>query len=390
MIGDYQIVGFLGQGGMGAVYRVRNVIADREEALKVLLADFSTSPDLSARFLREIQIHASLHHPNIAAMRTAFRVDDQLVMVMEFVDGITLGERLRQGPISISQGVGWIDKALSGLQYAHANGVIHRDIKPANIIITAADGVKLMDFGIARSVADPGLTGTAVAIGSVSYMSPEVIQAAEPDSRSDLYSVGITLFELLTGRRPFIGNNNYEVMKAHLDQSATSPDAINPNVPAALASVVLRAMAKQREDRFQTADEFLSALKPFSPLSASDDTVFDLAAIAPEPKQGSAQSGTTSQSLLPSFETSTKSDRSTGFSGGPSRADIWDQSVLERVAKELSSYIGPVGRVLVHRAAKNCSSLDELSQTLAAEIPLWNERQKFLNSLSGVWSKARG
>ena len=135
-VGDYEIVGVLGKGGMGKVYRVRNLLSDRIEAMKVVLPDLSADPGLADRFLREIRVHASLEHPNIAALRTALRVDNQVLMVMELVEGISLEERLRQGPLDLASGIRYVDQILSALDLAHSRGIIHRDIKPANVIVT--------------------------------------------------------------------------------------------------------------------------------------------------------------------------------------------------------------------------------------------------------------
>jgi len=262
-VADYKVIGILGQGGMGTVFRVKSLISDREEALKVVTSDVGSPSESSARFQREIKIQASLDHPNIAALRAAFWSGNQLMMVMELVDGINLDERLRQGPVSISDALRWVSDVLSALSYAHAAGVIHRDIKPANIVITPAGNAKLTDFGIARSVRSPNLTNTGIAVGSIFYMSPEVIDALEPDVRSDIYSAGVTLYELLTEARPWGGRNHYEIMKAKLELDVRSPDALNPEIEGPLAAVVLRAIAKQPNRRFQTAAEFLEALEPF-------------------------------------------------------------------------------------------------------------------------------
>jgi serine/threonine-protein kinase len=188
-IGGYKIIGLLGVGGMGSVYRVQNLITDRQEAPKVLLPDLRTAPDLAERFGREIKTHASLEHLNIASLRTAVKLDNQLLMIMELVDRITLEQRLRQAPIDLLQGVDWMIPLLSALSCAHARGVIHRDIKPANIMITPENSLKLTDF-VASMAADNRLT--RMAIGSLHYMSPEQIQAGQPDARSDLYSLGVT------------------------------------------------------------------------------------------------------------------------------------------------------------------------------------------------------
>ena len=150
-VGDYQIIGLLGAGGMGRVYKVKNAISDRIDALKVLLPNLADDQELADRFTREIKVLASLNHPNIAGLRTAFRLENQLLMVMEFVEGTTLEERIKAGPVPIVDAIGYITQVLAALGYAHKRGVIHRDIKPANMMLTADNVIKLMDFGIAKS-----------------------------------------------------------------------------------------------------------------------------------------------------------------------------------------------------------------------------------------------
>ena len=166
-VGDYQVVGILGAGGMGQVYKVRNVISDRVEAMKVLLPDLVNQPDLADRFLREIKVQASLEHTNIDALHTAVRVENQLLMLMEFVEGVTLDQKLKDGPLPAAEAVNYIMQVLAALDYAHTRGVVHRDIKPANMMLTPEGVVKLMDFGIARSSADHKLTQTGTTVGSL-------------------------------------------------------------------------------------------------------------------------------------------------------------------------------------------------------------------------------
>jgi eukaryotic-like serine/threonine-protein kinase len=259
-IGDYEILGVLGSGGMGQVFKVRNVISDRIEAMKVLLPDLAGRQDLADRFLREIKLLAGLNHPNIAALRTALTLNNQLVMVMEYVEGVTLGTRLEQGPISTADAVNYMDQVLGALTYAHQKKVIHRDIKPANMMLTPEGVVKLMDFGIARSGTDRGLTMTGTTMGSLYYMSPEQVKGQPTDARSDLYSLGVSLYELVTGERPFRADSDYSLMAAHLQQPPKPPIELRSDLPAALNEIILMAIAKEPGQRFQSADAFRNAL----------------------------------------------------------------------------------------------------------------------------------
>lgn len=260
--GDYQVVAVLGAGGMGSVYKVRNLLLDRFEAAKILLPDLSGAPDLADRFMREIQVQASLNHPHIAAVHTALRFQNQLVMVMELVEGSTLDARLSQSPPGLELGLRYVSQLLEALSYAHSRGVVHRDIKPSNVMITPQDSVKLMDFGIARAASRERLTQPGIAIGSAAYMAPEQVKGAAPDPRSDLYSAGVTLYEIATGRKPFQGANDYEIMTAHVRQAPPPPRELNPGLPPSLEAVILKALAKNPDERFQTADEFRALLRP--------------------------------------------------------------------------------------------------------------------------------
>ena len=260
-IGDYQVIDILGAGGMGQVYKVRNLISDRAEAMKVLLPDLVQSPDLADRFLREIKVQASLEHPNIAALHTAVRADNQLLMLMEFVEGITLERKLNAGPLPVPEAVDYIRQVLAALDYAHARGVIHRDIKPANMMLTPEGVVKLMDFGIAKSATDRRLTMTGTTMGSLYYMSPEQIRGDSTlDARADLYSVGVSLYEMVTGVHPFDGDSQFAIMSAHLEKDPVPPIQIDPRLPGALNEIVLMSVLKDPNARFQTAGAFRNAL----------------------------------------------------------------------------------------------------------------------------------
>ncbi len=259
-IGDYQILNELGSGGMGKVYRVRNVLSDRIEAMKILLPNLAGREDIAARFLREIKLMANLNHPNIAALRTAFTADNQLVMIMEYVEGTDLAERLEHGPIPPPEAVSYIDQVLSALSYAHQQHVIHRDIKPSNMMLTPQGVVKLMDFGIARAGEERSITMTGTTLGSLGYMSPEQVKGDPTDARSDLYSVGVSLYEMVTGQRPFQASSDYSIMAAHVKETPKPPVELHPGLPAAMNEIIIMSIAKDPAQRFQTADAFRNAL----------------------------------------------------------------------------------------------------------------------------------
>ncbi len=281
-VGDYQIIGVLGAGGMGRVYKVKNLISDRIDAMKVLLPDLADDPALADRFLREIKVLASLNHPNIAGLRTAFRLENQLLMIMEFVDGTTLEDKLKNGPFPLLDAIDYISQVLSALGYAHSHGVIHRDIKPANMMLTPENVIKLMDFGIAKSKSDRKLTMTGTTVGSFSYMSPEQVQGTGLDARSDLYSLGVSLYEMVTGSRPFKGQSDYDLMVAQLQKAPLPPIEIQPELPKALNDIIMISLEKNPARRFQSAEAFRVALQsvkgglpslPFSPAQAAVPSV---------------------------------------------------------------------------------------------------------------------
>jgi serine/threonine-protein kinase len=259
-IGDYEVLGVLGSGGMGKVFKVRNVISDRVEAMKVLLPDLAGRQELADRFLREIKLLASLDHPNIAQLRTALTLSNRLVMVMEYVEGTTLAERLEQGPIPAAEALGYVTQVLNALSYAHSRNVIHRDIKPANMMLTPNGTVKLMDFGIARASGDASMTVTGTTVGSLFYMSPEQVKGAGVDARSDLYSLGVSIYEMVTGVRPFKADSDYSLMTAQLLERPKPPSELRPELPGQMNGIILHSMAKEPAERFQSADEFRTAI----------------------------------------------------------------------------------------------------------------------------------
>lgn len=230
--------------------------------MKVLATGNTNATEQAERFLREIRLQASLNHPNIAVVHTAFWVNDDLALVSELLEGQSLQDLLERRQVPLNQALDVIAQVLEALSYAHARGIIHRDISPANIFLTTGGAVKIIDFGLAKAATDLRLTREGSPIGAAHYMSPEQIRGAQDiDTRTDIYSSGVVLYELVVGKKPFEGNNAFHIMKAHTEQPPPSPAAANLQIPAALSAVILRAMAKKPEERFQSADAFLHAVK---------------------------------------------------------------------------------------------------------------------------------
>ena len=238
---------------------------------------------------------ASLSHPHIASLHTAFKVDDQIAMVMELIEGEDLHWKLhRAWPGRAVEGIEYVRQVLSALEYAHARTIIHRDIKPSNIMITQLGQAKLLDFGMAFKGADQRVTRPGLILGTLHYMSPEQVRGERVDARSDLYSTGVTLYEILTARRPFDGSTEYQIMASHLQETPKWPSDINPAIPYSLSVTLLKALAKDPAERFQTAAEFLNALTHISLDEAAtlqtlaiEPDLADLARTAARPPSGS-------------------------------------------------------------------------------------------------------
>ncbi|WP_051669401.1 serine/threonine-protein kinase [Bryobacter aggregatus] len=260
-VGHYQIVEEIGAGGNGRVLKVEHLITRRREAMKILINGRPTSQEYAHSFLREIRLQASLDHPNIAAVLNAFWLEDDLVMVMELIEGSSLQKLLSGRRLSLEQGLGIMRQVLHALSYAHSNGVVHRDVSTANIIVHETGRIKLTDFGLARGSSEMALTEAGGMVGSPNYISPEQVRGATaPDQRSDIYSTGVVLYELLTGTRPFAGDSAFLLMQAHVQQSPQPPIERNAVIPRFINDAILKALAKNPLDRFQSAEEFLAAI----------------------------------------------------------------------------------------------------------------------------------
>lgn len=261
-VGHYQIVEEIGAGGNGRVLKVQHLITRRREAMKILSNGRPTSQEYAHRVLREIRLQASLDHPNIAAVLNAFWIEDDLVMVMELIEGQTLQHHLAQRKLSLEHAIHWIRQVLLALTYAHVHGVVHRDISTGNIIVTNEGRIKLTDFGLAKNSADLHVTDSGGMVGSPYYISPEQVRgAAAADHRSDIYSTGIVLYEMVTGTKPFEAESSFLLMQAHVQHKPVPPIERNPAIPQFISDAIMKAVEKNPADRFPTAADFLEALE---------------------------------------------------------------------------------------------------------------------------------
>src|SRR6266545_2949801 len=263
LLGDrYEVGRLLGAGGMAEVFEGRDRLLARRVAIKVLLAEFSQDPSFLVRFKREAQVAASLSHPNIVGVYDTGVEGGTNFIVMEYVEGRTLRDLLRiGGPPPADRAAGIASDVCDALAAAHARGLIHRDVKPANVMLSGDGTVKVMDFGIARATTSETITQTHAVIGTAQYISPEQVEGREDDARSDLYSLGCMLYEMLTGRVPFSGESPIAIAYRHVREDPVPLRRIDPRVPPAFEAISMRAMAKNPYHRYQTAAEMQADLE---------------------------------------------------------------------------------------------------------------------------------
>ncbi len=252
----------LGQGGMGVVYKAMDLNLDRLVAIKVLNPELASDPGLVGRFRHEAKALANLSHVNIATLYCLQEAHGQYLMVMEYLEGNPFDRWIKEhGRIPCAEAIRAFKQALLGIGFAHRRGIIHRDIKPSNIMFTRSGIVKVMDFGIAKVLGAERMTRSGAQMGTLAYMSPEQIQNGDMDARTDIYSLSVTLFEMLAGQRPFAGSSGFELMSAHLHAPPPRLSRFCPELSKPLEDVVLKGLEKRPEDRFQTAEEFGAALE---------------------------------------------------------------------------------------------------------------------------------
>ena len=353
MIGRYAIEGVLGGGTMGMIYRAHDPDIDRPVAIKLIRADLLESADRDsfvARFRREAQAAGRCTHPNIVAVYDFALHEGNPFIAMEFVDGVTLAKELEgERRYATAEAVPIMLQLLAALEAAHGLGVVHRDIKPANIMLVRGSLVKVADFGISR-VDSSSLTGDGSMIGTPSYMSPEQCRGETIDARSDLFSAGVVLFELLAGRKPFVGRNMAEVLNKLLHEEAPAIGTLCPGLPPAIAAVVTRSLSKTASDRFASATAMAAALRD---------------AVVP----GGATATAAAVQVAVPFDRTIVAPRqaATGF----------DDGVLATVERRLTTYVGPVAHYLMKNAVRNADSIEGLCDTLAGSIDHLGNRALF-------------
>src|SRR5688500_12380441 len=261
----YEVLRRIARGGMAEVFLARDLLLDRPVALKVLFREFAVDPSFVERFRREAQSAAGLSHPNIVGVYDSGESSGTYFIVMEYIEGRSLAQIIRDdGPLSPDRAADVATDVAAALGFAHRGGVVHRDVKPGNVLISPTGQVKVTDFGIARAVStQENLTQTGTVMGTATYFSPEQARGEPVDPRSDVYSLGIVLYEMLTGKPPFAGDSPVAVAYKHVQETPVPPRELDPSLPSSLEAVTLKALAKNPANRYASADDFAADLRRF-------------------------------------------------------------------------------------------------------------------------------
>jgi eukaryotic-like serine/threonine-protein kinase len=369
-LGKYRIDSVLGKGAMGVVYKAFDPFIERTVALKTIRKELfsdSQQAELIGRFKNEAQAAGRLNHPNIVTVYDYGEDSESAYIAMEFVDGAPLSSLIVPGkPVAPPRIKAWMGDLLQALEYAHSRGVIHRDIKPANLLITHGAQVKVGDFGIAR-IESSTLTQTGSMIGTPSYMSPEQLRGDVADARSDVFSAGVLLYQLLTGARPFAGSPTV-VMQQILNDRPTPPSTLLPALGGAWDGIIERALAKEARARYPSARAFLEALweterTPQEPALADDDRTVLVAGLrfaGPSSSPGPA----------------------TGSALGPATVTPWKVEALAELEPLLARQIGPMARLLLRKLSATAEGMDELGALLLPHIPSEAGRAQFQDDVA--------
>lgn len=367
--GEYQILDLLGVGGMGNVYRAREKMLDRLVALKTLSPELGYEPSFVERFLKEARAVARLNHPNIVQVYAFGAVEDIYYLAMELLDGQSLGQHLKaNGRWSEHDAITIVRYVCRALAVAHAQGLVHRDIKPDNIILTRAGEVKLVDLGIAKQMGEEhSMTQTGTAIGTPNYIAPEqILGQRDIDGRADIYSLGATLYHLVTGRVPFQGSSGPHVMSMHLVEPFPDPRNFDPSISEGFCLVLRKMMARDRAERY--AD-----------VTSLDADLYRLQTGAAPQAQEPAATLVSREFQLPGVAGGQAARSGAAAEGGKTSLNSanFDSQVLRRIEEHLSVQIGPMAKVLVRRTASDAPTLSALCDVLAQQVPPGPGREKF-------------
>ncbi len=352
-IGHYKIIEQIGAGGMGVVYQAFDSRLQRNVALKFLPAYLDGDASCRERFMAEARAASKLDHPNICVIHDIDEtVDGHMYITMPHYTGETLSARLKRGRIPIQEALSISIQVADGLDTAHSNGIVHRDIKPANIMLAQDGGIKVLDFGIAK-VENINLTRTGMGVGTLAYMAPEQIHGQEVDARVDVWALGVTLYEMLTGQTAFEGNGTSQVVKAVLDSDGNPADSINQHnssqqVPDALQDILLKALQRDRNQRYEQMSLLLN----------------DCA------------------ELLKTLDNENDSTRrATHLNKSHKTAFSWDPKFLESIIDLLLPVLGPITAKLVHRQAKKANDIETLCSALCDLLPDEKSQKEFASKM---------
>lgn len=359
-IGPYHIVEQIGEGGMGVIYKAHDNKLQRHVALKFLPVSMNSDAHIRQRFLAEARAASQLDHPNICVIHDVSETPDgQLYITMPCYEGETLAKRITRGSIPQMEAIDISIQVAQGLACAHAHNIVHRDIKPANIMLTQSAGVKVLDFGIAK-VESIHLTQTGMSIGTLAYMSPEQLHGDAVDARTDVWSLGVVLFEALTGKQAFPAKALPDILQSVLNEADSTVETLASKLPTSLYYVLQNAISRDLQNRFVTINDMLDAL-----IEARYEASMALS------QKMATQDNTRLNPDITHFAPGHKKPRSYQ----------WDEALLEKVANIMLPSIGPIAPKLVQRSAKIAADLNQLTQQLADALPDQSSREHFIKQM---------